>query len=139
MPRGLSRWRHGSTKLAASCCSVAIWRRCLVKFLHYNLSVIDLPAVAGTTPGEVVHAVRGLRQRDLVIAISFRRGLRQTVEGLRQARANGAYCVGISDTHLSPLARFAHEYFVAPVEGTGVRRVVRGADGAAEHGGGGLR
>ena len=90
----------------------------LVKFLHYNLSVIDLPAVSGTTPGEVVHAVRGLRKSDLVIAISFRRGLRQTVEGLRQARANGAYCVGITDTHLSPLARFAHEYFVAPVEGT---------------------
>jgi DNA-binding MurR/RpiR family transcriptional regulator len=90
----------------------------LVKFLHYNLSVIDLPAVSGTTPGEVVHAVRGLRKGDLVIAISFRRGLRQTVEGLRQARANGAYCVGITDTHLSPLARFANEYFVAPVEGT---------------------
>lgn len=90
----------------------------LVRFLHYNLSVIDLPAVSGTTPGEVAHAVRGLRQRDLVIAISFRRGLRQTVEGVRQARANGAYCVGITDSHLSPLARFAHEYLVAPVEGT---------------------
>lgn len=90
----------------------------LVRFLHYNLSVIDLPAVSGTTPGEVVHAVRGLRQRDLVIAISFGRGLRQTVDGVRQARANGAYSVGITDSHLSPLARFAHEYFVAPVQGT---------------------
>jgi DNA-binding MurR/RpiR family transcriptional regulator len=90
----------------------------LVKFLHYNLSVIDLPAVSGATPGEVMHAVRGVRQRDLVIAISFGRGLRQTVEGVRQARANGAYCVAITDSHLSPLARFAHEYFVAPVEGT---------------------
>jgi DNA-binding MurR/RpiR family transcriptional regulator len=90
----------------------------LVKFLHYNLSVIDLPAALGTTPGEVVHAVRGLGRRDLVIAVSFRRGLRQTVEGLRQGRANGAYCVAITDSHLSPLARFADEYFVAPVEGT---------------------
>ena len=90
----------------------------LVKFLQYNLSVIDLPAITGTTPGEVVHAVRGLGKEDLVIAITFRRGLRQTVEGLRQARANGAYCVGLTDTHLSPLARFAHDYFVAPVEHT---------------------
>jgi DNA-binding MurR/RpiR family transcriptional regulator len=90
----------------------------LVRFLHYNLSVIDLPAVSGTTPGEVMHAVRGLRQRDLVIAISFGRGLRQTVEGVRQARDKGAYCVAITDSHLSPLARFANEYFVAPVEGT---------------------
>ena len=90
----------------------------LVNFLQYNLAVIDLPAVACTRPGEVVHAVRGLRRGDLVIAITFRRGLRQTVEGMRQARARGAYCVALTDTHLSPLARFAHEGFVTPVEGT---------------------
>lgn len=90
----------------------------LVNFLQYNLAVIDLPAIACTRPGEVVHAVRALRTSDLVIAITFRRGLRQTVEGLRQARARGAYCVGVTDTHLSPLARFAHEYFVTSVEST---------------------
>lgn len=90
----------------------------LINFLQYNLAVIDLPAIACTRPGEVVHAVRGLEKSDLVIAITFRRGLRQTVEGLRQARAKGAYCVGITDTHLSPLARLAQEYFVTPVEST---------------------
>jgi DNA-binding MurR/RpiR family transcriptional regulator len=88
----------------------------LVNFLQYNLAVIDLPAIACTRPGEVVHAVRGLQRADLVIAITFRRGLRQTVEGLRHARARGAYCVALTDTHLSPLARFAHECFVTPVE-----------------------
>ena len=87
----------------------------LVQFLHYNLAVIDLPAAACTRPGEVVHAVRGLTKSDVVIAITFRRGLRQTVDGVRQARAKGAYCVGVTDTPLSPLARFAQEYFVAPV------------------------
>lgn len=90
----------------------------LVNFLHYNLAVIDLPAFACTRPGEVVHAVRAVQKNDLVIAITFRRGLRQTVDGLRQAHARGAYCVGVTDTHLSPLARFAHEYFVTPVEST---------------------
>jgi DNA-binding MurR/RpiR family transcriptional regulator len=80
--------------------------------------VIDLPAIACTRPGEVVHAVRLLQKSDLVMAITFRRGLRQTVDGLRQVRARGAYCVGITDTHLSPLARFAHEYFVTSVEST---------------------
>jgi len=88
----------------------------LVTFLQYNLAVIDLPSVACTRPGEVVHAVRGLTRADVVIAITFRRGLRQTVEGVRQARARGAYCVGVTDTHLSPLARFAQEYFVAAVD-----------------------
>jgi DNA-binding MurR/RpiR family transcriptional regulator len=90
----------------------------LVNFLQYNLAVIDLPAAACTRPGEVVHAVRGLRRSDLVIAITFRRGLRQTVEGLRHARARGAYCVALTDTHLSPLARFADECFVTPVQST---------------------
>jgi DNA-binding MurR/RpiR family transcriptional regulator len=90
----------------------------LVNFLQYNLTVIDLPAIACTRAGEVVHAVRGVRRADLVIGITFRRGLRQTVEGLRQARARGAYCVALTDTHLSPLARFAHESFVTPVEAT---------------------
>ncbi len=90
----------------------------LVTFLQYNLAVIDLPAFACTRPGEVVHGVRGLRKADLVIAITFRRGLRQTVEGVRQARARGAYCVGVTDTHLSPLARLANEYFVTPIQGT---------------------
>lgn len=90
----------------------------LVSFLQYNLAVIDLPATVCTRPGEVVHAVRALETSDLVIAITFRRGLRQTVEGVKQARANGAYCVGITDTPLSPLARYAHEYFVAPIEST---------------------
>jgi DNA-binding MurR/RpiR family transcriptional regulator len=88
----------------------------LVQFLQYNLAVIDLPATTCTRPGEVVHAVRALTRSDVVIAITFRRGLRQTVEGVRQARAKGAYCVGVTDTHLSPLARFAQEYFVAPVD-----------------------
>ena len=90
----------------------------LVTFLHYNLAVIDLPAIACTRPGEVVHGVRGVQSADVVVAITFRRGLRQTVDGLGQARAKGAYCVGLTDTHLSPIARFAHEYFIASVEST---------------------
>jgi len=53
-----------------------------------------------------------------VIAISFRRGLRQTVEAAEQAHANGAYCVGIADTYLSPLARECNEIFIASVETT---------------------
>ena len=88
----------------------------LVDFLDYKLTILGLPVYRATTPGKTLHAVRGLTKKDLVIAISFRRGLRQTVEGLQQARANGAYCVGIADTFVSPLARFAHECFLTSVE-----------------------
>jgi len=88
----------------------------LVEFLEYKLAMLGLPVSSATTPGKTLHAVRGLNGKDLVIAISFRRGLRQTVEGMQQARTNGAYCVGITDTFVSPIARFAHECFVTSVE-----------------------
>jgi RpiR family carbohydrate utilization transcriptional regulator len=88
----------------------------LVEFLDYKLTLLGLPVSSAITPGKTVHAVRTLRKNDLVIAMSFRRGLRQTVEGLQQARANGAYCVGITDTFVSPISRFSHECFLASVE-----------------------
>jgi DNA-binding MurR/RpiR family transcriptional regulator len=88
----------------------------LAGILHYHLILLGLPAVAATSSGEAAHLTRSFGKGDLVIAISFRRGLRQTVEGLRQAHANGAYCVGITDTLVSPLARFADECLIASVE-----------------------
>jgi RpiR family carbohydrate utilization transcriptional regulator len=88
----------------------------LVDFLEYRLTLLGFPVIAATTPGHSANATRVCGKRDLVIAISFRRGLRQTVVGLRQAHANGAYCVGITDTFISPIARFADECFLTPVE-----------------------
>jgi len=88
----------------------------LVGFLHYHLILIGLPAIPATSSGEAAHLCSSAGESDLVIAMSFRRGLRQTVEGLRQAHANGAYCIGIADTLVSPIARFADECFIASVE-----------------------
>lgn len=88
----------------------------LVDFLEYRLTLLGFPSVAATTPGHTANAARNCGKKDLLIAISFRRGLRQTVEGLQRARANGTYCVGITDTFISPIARFAHECFLTPVE-----------------------
>ena len=62
----------------------------LARFLEHLLIVLGLPVTSATTPAEVVHKVRLLGKSDLVIAVSFGRGLRQTVEG--QARANDTYC-----------------------------------------------
>jgi DNA-binding MurR/RpiR family transcriptional regulator len=88
----------------------------LVSYLEYNLIALGFPAVPATSPGKIVHSVRDVGRKDVVIAISFRRGLRQTVEGLMQARANGAYCVAITNTLASPLVRIASEFFLAPIE-----------------------
>jgi DNA-binding MurR/RpiR family transcriptional regulator len=88
----------------------------LVQFLEHLLIILGLPVTSATSPAEVVHKVRLLGKQDLVIAVSYGRGLRQTVEGLRQARANGAYCVGITNTLVSPIGQFAHESFLTSIE-----------------------
>jgi RpiR family carbohydrate utilization transcriptional regulator len=90
----------------------------LAEYLEYQINVLGLPIFAATSAGAITHLARVVNKRDLVIAISFRRGLRQTIEGAQQARAHGAYCVGISDTYLSPLARECNEMFLASVEST---------------------
>ena len=59
-----------------------------------------------------MHKMRHVGLKDVVFAVSFRRGLRTTVEGLRQAHANRAFCVAVTDSLLSPLAEVANECFL---------------------------
>ena len=88
----------------------------LVHFLEYSLTVIGLPVHCATSNGRSWHLSRLFGKGDVVIAISFRRGLRQTVEALKRARESGAYCIGITGTYVTPIARFTDEFFVASVE-----------------------
>jgi DNA-binding MurR/RpiR family transcriptional regulator len=88
----------------------------LVQFFHYHLLVLGLPVQIATTSGHAAHISLSASPSDLVFAISFRRGLRQTVEGVQRARRGGAYCIGITDTYLSPITRHADEFFLASVE-----------------------
>jgi DNA-binding MurR/RpiR family transcriptional regulator len=90
----------------------------LADYLQYQTSLLGLPIFTATSAGRVGHLTRSLTKDDLVIAISFRRGLRQTVEGSRKARERGAHCVAITDTFLSPLARIADDCFLASIETT---------------------
>lgn len=88
----------------------------LAGYLGYHLNVLGLPVFIASTSGDVTHSVRSLTEKDLLFAISFRRGLRQTIEGTEQARSRGAYCVGITDTYISPLARSCQEVFLASID-----------------------
>lgn len=54
-------------------------------------------------------------RRDLVFAITFRRGLRDTVEAAREAHGTGAYTVGLTDSRLSPLIEICDEYLLTPI------------------------
>jgi len=86
----------------------------LAEYLEYQMSLLGLPIFSATSAGRITHLARIVTKQDLVLGITFRRGLRQTVEGVQQARAHGAYCVGISDTYLSPLARECDELSSPP-------------------------
>ena len=88
----------------------------LVHHLEYHFTMIGLPVLSATMAGRVSHVVRNVGRKDMVIGISFRRGLRQTVEGVQTAKRNGAYTVGITDTFVSPLARVADECFIASID-----------------------
>src|SRR6267143_6594948 len=90
----------------------------LVYYLEYQLSALGLPVFSGTSAGRILHLVRSVNKKDLALAISFRRGLRQTIEGVQQARARGAYCIGLADTYVSPLARAGDELLLASIEST---------------------
>lgn len=88
----------------------------LVHFLHYQLMELDFDVTAATSGGHISHLMRRVTKRDLVVAISFRRGLRQTVEGLIQAKARGSYTIGITDIYISPIARLADQSFHVSVD-----------------------
>lgn len=90
----------------------------LASYLEYQITLLGLPVFTATSAGRISHLVRSVNRQDLVLAISFRRGLRQTVEGVHLARERNAYCVGITDTYVSPLARECDEVFLASVEST---------------------
>lgn len=81
----------------------------LVFYLEHHLTMLGLPVFAAMSPGRTVAVLRSANRNDVVIAISFHRGLRQTVEGVKEAKAKGAFCVGITDTLVSPLVRFSDE------------------------------
>lgn len=87
----------------------------LVNYMEYHLTIAGLPVLAAVTPGRASHLARSLNKDDIVIGISFRRGLRMTIEGMERARSNGAYCVGVTDSVLSPLARFSNELIIVPI------------------------
>jgi len=87
----------------------------LVEYMEYHLTIAGLPVMAAVNPGRSTHLVRSIGEDDVVIGISFRRGLRMTIEGIQKARDNGAYCIGITDSVLSPLERFSNELVIVPI------------------------
>src|SRR5262245_24987676 len=86
----------------------------LSSYLAYGLTPLgfDAEAPVGTT-GALRHKVRLLASSDLLIAISFGRCLRETVESVLLARDRGVPTFGITDTDTTPIARKTDAYLLA--------------------------
>ena len=84
----------------------------LSEHLSYTLQSLGLNARAATSGGgRLRNHLTSIGKGDLVIAITFRRGLRDTVGAAKAAREAGAYTVALTDSELSPLSIFVTNIF----------------------------
>ena len=88
----------------------------LAYYFAYGLSSLgfDADAPVGST-GNLQHKLKGLTSKDLLIAISFGQCLRDTVESVLRAKRQGVPTFGITDSDMSPIARYADAHLVALV------------------------
>jgi DNA-binding MurR/RpiR family transcriptional regulator len=88
----------------------------LAWFLAYGLTPLGFDAEAPVgSAGNLQHKVDLLKSEDLMIAISFGRCLRETVESVRRAHDRGVPTFGITDGNSTPLAKYCDEYLIAPI------------------------
>ena len=88
----------------------------LAWFLAYGLSWLGARAEAPVgSSGNLHHRVRAMGERDILIAISFGRCLRDSVEAARTAREMGAWTFGVTDAGDSPIARVCQDHWVVSV------------------------
>jgi DNA-binding MurR/RpiR family transcriptional regulator len=88
----------------------------LAWFLAYGLTPLGFAADAPVgSAGNLQHKIDLLTGEDLVIAISFGRCLRETVEAVLRARERGVPRFGITDGHSTPLAMYCDGHLIAPI------------------------
>ena len=84
--------------------------------LAYALAPLGFSAEAPVgSEGNVRHKVRVLGKNDLLIAISFGRCLRETVEAVISARERGVPTFGITDGPATPIARHCDRHLIATI------------------------
>jgi DNA-binding MurR/RpiR family transcriptional regulator len=86
----------------------------LAWFLAYGLTPLgfDAHAPVGST-GNLQHKIDLLTDKDLLVAISFGRCLRETVEAVQRAHGRGVPTFGITDSSTTPIAQHCDDYILA--------------------------
>lgn len=87
----------------------------LAWFLAYGLTPLGFDAEAPVgSAGNLQHKIDVLTAKDLLVAISFGRCLRETVESVLRARERGVPTYGVTDGDTTPIAMHCDAYLVAP-------------------------
>src|SRR5262249_1151627 len=88
----------------------------LAWFLAYGLTPLGYDAEAPIgSAGNLQHRVRVLNERDLLIAISFGRCLRETVDSVLRAGSQGVPTFAITDSDTTPLAVNCDNYLAVSI------------------------
>jgi DNA-binding MurR/RpiR family transcriptional regulator len=87
----------------------------LAWFLAYCLTPLGFDAEAPVgSAGNLQHKIDVLNDKDLLVAISFGRCLRETVESVLRAHERGVPTFGITDGNTTPIAIHCDAHLVAP-------------------------
>jgi DNA-binding MurR/RpiR family transcriptional regulator len=91
----------------------------LAMSLAYGLVRLGCDAEAPTgSTGVVQNKVRIMTEKDLLVAISFGQGLRETIEAAQRAKRRNVPTFGITDSDKTPIARFCDEHIIASIART---------------------
>jgi DNA-binding MurR/RpiR family transcriptional regulator len=90
-------------------------------FLAYSLTALGFDAEAPSgSAGNLLHHVRFLTRKDLLIAISFRKCLKETVDAARLARSRQVPTFAITDSGDGPLGRYCDRYLAVSIESSSI-------------------
>jgi DNA-binding MurR/RpiR family transcriptional regulator len=93
----------------------------LAWLLAYGLTALGFDAEAPVgSAGNLLHHVRFLTSKDLLIAISFRKCLKATVDAARLAHSHGVPTFGITDSGDGPLGRHCDRYLSVSIESSSI-------------------
>lgn len=99
----------------------------LANSLAYALVRLGFDADAPTGSSGVIHnRMKIMTPNDLLIAISFGRGLRETIEAVKSARKRNVPSIGITNGDATPIAKYCDTFVIATIADL-VHRLVRSA------------
>jgi DNA-binding MurR/RpiR family transcriptional regulator len=115
---GLARQVHRARRIVVVGVDLAA---SLSYFLAYALRALGFDAHAPVgSAGNLLHHVRFLSADDLVIAMSFRNCLRETVDAVRRARTQRVPTFAITDRADGPLGKYSDAYLLVSIESSSI-------------------